>query len=276
MSLWIGSFPGCNSQWEMLRSACETHPQRPSTESLVGFTLELSVPMVSYGEELEWESYSILSTSFFVCSFWKSSWICVPGECGSDRAIVSGNLGSVPRPIESIRLSIRHFTLSPLPSPGFQFFIDTTVCVVAYLGLFMLCVSYQVDERTCVQFSMKVLYFLLSALGLTVCMLAVAFAAHHYSLLEQFTCETSLDACLCKLPSSEPLSRTFVYRDVADCTSVTDTFKLFLIVQMVLNPVCGLVCLLACFVMWKHRYQVFYVGVGLRSLMASDAQQQKA
>lgn len=123
---------------------------------------------------------------------------------------------------------------------------------------------------------LQVLYFLLSALGLTVCMLAVAFAAHHYSLLEQFTCETSLDACLCKLPSSEPLSRTFVYRDVADCTSVTDTFKLFLIVQMVLNPVCGLVCLLACFVMWKHRYQVFYVGVGLRSLMASDAQQQKA
>lgn len=28
--------------------------------------------------------------------------------------------------------------------------------MVAYLGLFMLCVSYQVDERTCVQFSMKV------------------------------------------------------------------------------------------------------------------------
>nr|XP_042130273.1 sarcospan isoform X2 [Peromyscus maniculatus bairdii] len=120
-----------------------------------------------------------------------------------------------------------------------------------------------------------VLYFLLSALGLMVCMLAVAFAAHHCSLLAQFTCETSLDSCLCKLPSSEPLSRTFVYRDVADCTSITGTFKLFLIIQMVLNLVCGLVCLLACFVMWKHRYQVFYVGVGLRSLMTSDGQQQK-
>ncbi|KAK7833993.1 hypothetical protein U0070_004974, partial [Myodes glareolus] len=150
------------------------------------------------------------------------------------------------------------------------------VCVVAYLGLFMLCVSYQVDERTCVQFSMKVLYFLLSALGLVVCTLAVAFAAHHCSLLARFTCESSLDSCLCKLPSSEPLSRTFVYRDVADCTSITGTFKLFLILQMVLNPLCGLVCLLACFVMWKHRYQVFYVGVRLRSLMASDAQPQKA
>ncbi|XP_076796963.1 sarcospan isoform X2 [Arvicanthis niloticus] len=162
------------------------------------------------------------------------------------------------------------------PSPGAQELVEEEVCVVAYLGLFMLCVSYQVDERTCVQFSMKVFYFLLSALGLMVCMLAVAFAAHHYSLLAQFTCETSLDSCQCKLPSSEPLSRAFVYRDVTDCTSITGTFKLFLIIQMVLNLVCGLVCLLACFVMWKHRYQVFYVGVGLRSLMASDGQQQKA
>ncbi|XP_021509075.1 sarcospan isoform X3 [Meriones unguiculatus] len=154
------------------------------------------------------------------------------------------------------------------------FWAGIIVCVVAYLGLFMLCVSYQVDEKTCVQFSMKVLYFLLSTLGLVACTLAVAFAAHHCSLLAQFTCETYLDSCQCKLPSSEPLSRTFVYRDVADCTSVTSTFKLFLIIQMVLNLGCGLVCLLACFVMWKHRYQVFYVG--LRALMASEGQQPKA
>uniref|UniRef100_A0A8C9Q8K8 Sarcospan n=1 Tax=Spermophilus dauricus TaxID=99837 RepID=A0A8C9Q8K8_SPEDA len=122
---------------------------------------------------------------------------------------------------------------------------------------------------------LQLLYFVLSALGLTVCVLAVAFAAHHYSLLERFTCETALDSCQCKLPSSEPLSRTFVYRDVTDCTSVTDTFKLFLLVQMVLNLVCGLVCLFACFVMWKHRYQVFYVGVRMCSLTTSEGQQQK-
>ncbi|XP_074259041.1 sarcospan isoform X2 [Saimiri boliviensis] len=139
----------------------------------------------------------------------------------------------------------------------------------------MLCFSYQVDERTCIQFSMKLLYFLLSALGLTVCVLAVAFAAHHYLQLTQFTCETTLDSCQCKLPSSELLSRTFVYRDVTDCTSVTGTFKLFLLIQMILNLVCGLVCLLACFVMWKHRYQVFYVGVRMCSLTASEGPQQK-
>lgn len=123
---------------------------------------------------------------------------------------------------------------------------------------------------------LQVFYFLLSALGLVACTMAVAFAAHHYSLLAQFTCETSLDSCQCKLPSSEPLSRTFAYRDVTDCTSITSTFKLFLVIQMVLNLGCGLVCLLACFVMWKHRYQVFYVGVGLRSLLASEGQQPKA
>ncbi|XP_008847230.1 sarcospan [Nannospalax galili] len=167
-------------------------------------------------------------------------------------------------------------SVSPsLPVRDTPFWAGILVCVVAYLGLFMLCVSYQVDERTCVQFSMKLSYFLLSALSLMVCVLAVAFAAHHYSLLEQFTCETSLDSCRCKLPSSEPLSRTFVYRDVTDCSSVTGTFKLFLIIQMVLNLVCGLVCLLACFVMWKHRYQVFYVGVRLCSLMTSEGQQQR-
>ncbi|CAK7299424.1 SSPN [Vulpes lagopus] len=155
------------------------------------------------------------------------------------------------------------------------FWAGIIVCLVAYLGLFMLCVSYQVDERTCIQFAMKLLYFLLSAVGLTVCVLAVAFAAHHYSQLTQLTCGTALDACHCKLPSMEPLSRTFVYRDVTDCTSITGTFKLFLLIQMILNLVCGLVCLLACFVMWKHRYQVFYVGVRMCSLTASEGQQQK-
>ncbi|KAG8513769.1 Sarcospan [Galemys pyrenaicus] len=240
------------------------------------------------------------------------------------------------------------------------------VCLVAYLGLFMLCVSYQVDERTCIQFAMKLeqpspgalcqagdptrtsfllaqtlgwretlrdtfparafkaqlprariqeasglccrlllrgelqrglsspwgsrvaffslggfsaflqlLYFLLSALGLMVCVLAAAFAAHRYLQLTQLTCVTAFDSCQCKLPSEEPLSRSFVYRDVTDCASVTGTLKLFLLIQMILNLVCGLVCLRACCVMWEHRYQVFYVGVRMCSLTPSEDQQQK-
>ncbi|KAF6340543.1 sarcospan [Rhinolophus ferrumequinum] len=39
------------------------------------------------------------------------------------------------------------------------FWAGIIVCLVAYLGLFMLCVSYQVDERTCIQFAMKSIYF---------------------------------------------------------------------------------------------------------------------
>ncbi|XP_006103054.1 sarcospan [Myotis lucifugus] len=155
------------------------------------------------------------------------------------------------------------------------FWAGILVCLVAYLGLFMLCVSYQVDEQTCIQFVMKLLYFLLSALGLMVCVLAAAFAAHHYTRLNRVTCGATLDACHCKVPASEPLSRTFVYRDVTDCTSITFTFKVFLLTQMILNLVCGLVCLLACFVMWKHRYQVFYVGDRMYSLTTSEGQQQK-
>lgn len=122
---------------------------------------------------------------------------------------------------------------------------------------------------------LQLLYFLLSALGLMVCVLATAFAAHHYSQLSRVTCGATPDACHCKLPSAEPLSRTFVYRDVTDCTSITGTFKVFLLTQMLLNLVSGLVCLLACFVMWKHRYQVFYVGDRMYSLTASEGQQPK-
>ncbi|XP_054552319.1 sarcospan isoform X2 [Talpa occidentalis] len=149
------------------------------------------------------------------------------------------------------------------------------VCVVAYLGLFMLCVSYQVDERTCIQFAMKLLYFLLSALGLIVCVLAAAFAAHRYLQLIQLKCMATLDYCQCKLSFEEPLSRSFVYQDVTDCASFTSTLKLFLLIQMILNLVCGLVCLRACCVMWEHRYQVFYVGVRMCSLTPSEDQQQK-
>ncbi|XP_016052868.1 PREDICTED: sarcospan isoform X2 [Miniopterus natalensis] len=37
------------------------------------------------------------------------------------------------------------------------FWAGIIVCLVAYLGLFMLCVSYQVDEQTCIQFAMKMI-----------------------------------------------------------------------------------------------------------------------
>lgn len=119
------------------------------------------------------------------------------------------------------------------------------------------------------------MYFLLSAVGLVVCVLAVAFSAHHYLQITRFTCDTILESCQCKLDTTDPLSRTFVYQDAADCSSVTSMLSLYLLLQMVLNLIGALVCLSACFVMWKHRYQVFYVGVRFYPLTATEGQQQK-
>ncbi|KAK4829246.1 hypothetical protein QYF61_002532 [Mycteria americana] len=150
------------------------------------------------------------------------------------------------------------------------------VCVVSLVGFVMLCISYQPDEKTCVQFTVKLMYFLLSALALVACVLAVAFAAHHYLQMTKFTCNSILESCQCKLDTADPLGRTFVYQDAADCGSLTSTLNLYLLLQMVLNLIAALVCLLACFVMWKHRYQVFYVGVRFYPLTASEGQQQKS
>ncbi|XP_074907589.1 sarcospan [Buteo buteo] len=149
------------------------------------------------------------------------------------------------------------------------------VCVVSLVGFVMLCILYQPDEKTCVQFTVKLMYFLLSALGLVACVLAVAFAAHHYLQMTKFTCDTILESCQCKLDTADPLGRTFVYQDAGDCGSLTSMLNLYLLLQMVLNLIAALVCLSACFVMWKHRYQVFYVGVRFYPLTATEGQQQK-
>uniref|UniRef100_A0A493TAD5 Sarcospan n=1 Tax=Anas platyrhynchos platyrhynchos TaxID=8840 RepID=A0A493TAD5_ANAPP len=126
----------------------------------------------------------------------------------------------------------------------------------------------------CMHNTIRLMYFLLSAVGLVVCVLAVAFSTHHYLQITRFTCDTILESCQCKLDTTDPLSRTFVYQD-ADCSSVTSMLNLYLLLQMVLNLIGALVCLSACFVMWKHRYQVFYVGVRFYPLTASEGQQQK-
>ncbi|XP_038623918.1 sarcospan isoform X1 [Tachyglossus aculeatus] len=187
-------------------------------------------------------------------------------------ALAQGALG-----LSGLVLGILATTLSPsLPLRDTPYWAGILMCVVSILGFCMLCISYQVDEKTCIQFAMKLIYFLLSAFSMVICILAVAFAAHRYSQITQFACESVLDVCRCQLHASdEPLSRTFIYQDVADCTSVTGTFKTYLLVQMVLYLVGAFVSLLACFVMWKHRYQVFYVGVRLCSLTASQVKRQK-
>ncbi|XP_054843782.1 sarcospan [Eublepharis macularius] len=162
-----------------------------------------------------------------------------------------------------------------LPARDTPYWAGLLLCVVALLGLVLVCISYQPDENTCAQFAIKVTYFLLSALSLVVCVLAVAFAAHCYVQITHFTCGTVLETCQCKLDTEDPLSRTFIFQDVSDCPDFLGTLRIYLLIQMVLNLLAALVGFAACFVMWKDRYQVFYVGVRLHPSTASGAQQQK-
>lgn len=149
------------------------------------------------------------------------------------------------------------------------------VSVVAILGLILLCLPYQPDEKTSGQFALKLLYFLLSALGIIICVLAVAFAAHHYTHITKYSCKMAEDSCQCTLDPSDPLSRTFLYQTVADCDMVTTTMKLFVLLQITLNLLLSLVCLAACFVMWKDRYQVFYAGTWFQGSATNETPQQK-
>ncbi|XP_068133692.1 sarcospan [Hyperolius riggenbachi] len=149
------------------------------------------------------------------------------------------------------------------------------VSVVAILGLVLLCLPYMPDEKTSGQFALKLLYFLLNALSSIICVLAIAFAAHHYTHLTKYSCKMTDSSCQCTLDPSDPLSRTFLYQDVADCDVVTTTIKLFVLLQMTLNLLLALVCLAACFVMWNDRYQVFYAGTWFQGVTVKETPQQK-
>uniref|UniRef100_A0A8C5QJG3 Sarcospan n=1 Tax=Leptobrachium leishanense TaxID=445787 RepID=A0A8C5QJG3_9ANUR len=149
------------------------------------------------------------------------------------------------------------------------------VSAVGILGLFLLCLPYQPYEKTSCQFVLKLTYFLLSTISLVICIMVVAFGAYHYSLITQFTCEMENGSCQCTLDSSDPVSRTFLYEDVADCTAVTSTTKLYVLLQMSLNLLLALVCLAACFIMWKDRYQVFYVGLWQQGAPTKETPPQK-
>uniref|UniRef100_A0A8C4RX35 Sarcospan (Kras oncogene-associated gene) n=2 Tax=Erpetoichthys calabaricus TaxID=27687 RepID=A0A8C4RX35_ERPCA len=136
------------------------------------------------------------------------------------------------------------------------------VCLVSLLGFILYCITYLPDENTSMQFIIKLAYFLLCALGLVVCILAVAFTCHHYTQINNYTCAME-DTCVCKLNPEDPIARSFVYMGVQDCSDITSSLKLYFLLQIILNLTLALVCLISCFVMWKDRYQVFYAGFQL-------------
>ncbi|XP_029490411.1 sarcospan isoform X1 [Oncorhynchus nerka] len=139
------------------------------------------------------------------------------------------------------------------------------LCVVSLLGFLLYCITYVPDERTSMQFIAKLLYFILCTVGLVLSVLVMAFSGHHYAQTNGFSCLEVGDDCVCTLDSHDPIARTFTYAGVSDCGEVTGTLKLYFLLQIALNLTQALVCALGAFVMWKHRYQVFFVGLQIGS-----------
>ncbi|KAI5623919.1 sarcospan [Silurus asotus] len=140
-----------------------------------------------------------------------------------------------------------------------------TLCIVSVLGFVLYFITYLPDERTYTQFIIKLVYFLLCSVGLIISIIVIAFQGHHYSLTNGFICREIGQDCICTLEPEDPIARTFTYAEVTDCTAVTSTLMLYYLLQMVLNLSQAIVCLLGAFIMWKHRYQVFFVGLQICS-----------
>ncbi|XP_054476698.1 sarcospan [Anoplopoma fimbria] len=139
------------------------------------------------------------------------------------------------------------------------------LCLVSILGFILYCITYIPDERTSTQFIGKILYFVLCTIGLVISVLALSFAGHHYSQTSGFSCEPVGEDCVCKLDPNDPIARTFTYEGVSDCEGITGTLPLYFLLQIVLNLAQAIVCAIGAFIMWKHRYQVFFAGLQVGS-----------
>lgn len=112
---------------------------------------------------------------------------------------------------------------------------------------------------------LQLLYFVLCAIGLVISVLVMAFAGHHYSQTSSLSCDKVGEDCVCTLNPQDPIARTFTYKGVSDCEVINGTLTLYFLLQIVLNLVQALVCAVGAFIMWKHRYQVFFAGLQIGS-----------
>ncbi|KAM9377445.1 sarcospan [Pholidichthys leucotaenia] len=139
------------------------------------------------------------------------------------------------------------------------------LCIVSILGFILYCITYLPDERTSLQFIVKLLYFVLCVIGLVISVLVMAFAGHHHTQASSFNCVQAGKDCVCKLIEDDPIARTFTYEGVSDCQEITGTLTLYFLIQIFLNLAQALLCAVAAFIMWKHRYQVFFAGLQIAS-----------
>ncbi|XP_071358915.1 sarcospan [Trachinotus anak] len=139
------------------------------------------------------------------------------------------------------------------------------LCLVSILGFILYCITYRPDERSSMQFIVKLLYFVLCIIGLVISVLVIAFAGYHYSQASSFSCEQVGEDCVCTLDQDDPIARTFTYEGVSDCEVITGTLTLYFLIQIMLNLAQALVCAVGAFILWKHRYQVFFAGLQIGS-----------
>lgn len=139
------------------------------------------------------------------------------------------------------------------------------LCLVSITGFILYCITYLPDERTSMQFIVKLLYFVLCVIGVVISVLVIAFAGHHYSQTSSFSCKEAEGNCVCKLDEADPIARTFTYEGVSDCEVITGTLTLYFLLQILLNLAQALVCAVGAFILWKHRYQVFFAGLQIGS-----------
>lgn len=109
------------------------------------------------------------------------------------------------------------------------------------------------------------LYFILCTIGLVISVLVMAFAGHHYSQASSFSCKQEGESCVCTLDEEDPIARTFTYEGVSDCEEITGTLALYFLIQILLNLAQAIVCAIGAFILWKHRYQVFFAGLQIGS-----------
>ncbi|XP_078276322.1 sarcospan [Rhinoraja longicauda] len=164
---------------------------------------------------------------------------------------------------------------SSLPTRDTPYWAGIVICLAALLGLYIFCITYEIDEKTVCQFIVKLVYFLLCTLGLILSVSAAAFAGNHFNQISRFSCRMGPEHCACTQDPEDEIAHIFLYRHVSDCELVTGPLKLYLLLQLILNLVLALVCLLGCYLMWRHRYQVFFAGLHFHPFKSPTQKPQK-
>ncbi|XP_016396922.1 sarcospan-like [Sinocyclocheilus rhinocerous] len=144
--------------------------------------------------------------------------------------------------------------------------------VVSLLGFILFCITRVPDERASAQFIVKLLYFFLCTMGLVISAVVIAFQCYHYALTNSYSCKEMGEHCMCTLDPEDPIARTFSYSGVTDCSAIVSTLPMYYLLQMVLNLAQAIVCLVGAFLLWKHRYQVFFAGLQTGSPSAQNWQ----